>query len=66
MYPYRADIPLDGVTSGMFPIVAIAGDDGENGIFKPAAESYDGGVRLWAVCVSTEAVTIDTIVCIKL
>jgi hypothetical protein len=47
-YPYRASVALDGVISSMIPEVVFSLADATSGIFAPVAESYNGGVYLYA------------------
>lgn len=60
-YPYRAEIALEGVTSGMIPEVVFY--PGDVGVFAPVAESYNGGVYIYASDIPEESITIPTIVC---
>lgn len=64
-YPYMAEIPLPGVTAGQLPMVLYnENDDLSN--FSRSAESYDGGVKIWAASAPTEAMTIPAIVMLRL
>lgn len=62
-YPYRADIPLEGVDRHMIPEVIFNLTDATSGIFAPVAEAYDGGVSIWASVRPTERVYIPQILC---
>ena len=60
-FPYRASVALNGVTSSMFPEVVFSVSDAMSGVFAPAAQTYDGGVYIYAN--AQQAVTIPTILC---
>ncbi len=61
-YPYRAAVQLTGVTAAMVPAVMMApGED--NGILRPEAETYDGGVYIYACCRVNKTLTAETIYC---
>lgn len=62
-YPYRAPVPLNGVSEEMIPEVtfSIAALDGNN--FAPVAECYDGGVYVYADKKPSAAITIETVLC---
>ena len=62
-YPYRAAVTLTGVISGMVPEVIFGLDDAVSGVFAPVAESYNGGIYLYANGVPTGATVIPTIIC---
>lgn len=61
-YPYRATIALAGVTSSMIPEVIFAVPDAASGTFAPGAESYNGGICIYAADVPEAAVVIPTII----
>lgn len=61
-YPYKAEIPLSGVTSGMIPEVIFGMPDAVGGKFSPVSESYNGGVYVFASEIPSESVTIPTII----
>ena len=61
-YPYRASVALSGVTSSMIPEVIFSVEDATGGNFAPVAESYNGGVYLYAASKPENAVTIPTII----
>ena len=58
-FPYRASVALNGVTSSMFPEVVFSVSDAMSGVFAPAAQTYNGGVYIYAN--AQKAVTIPTI-----
>lgn len=60
-YPYRAAVSLSGVTSAMLPEVVFSADDATSGMFAPVADSYIGGVYLYAASVPSLPVTVPTI-----
>ena len=64
-YGFRASVALSGVTSTMIPEVVFSLADAVSGIFAPIAESYNGGVYLYASDVPESAITIPVIICWK-
>lgn len=60
-FPYRAAISLSGVISGMIPDVIFL--PGDTSIFAPIAETYNGGVYIFASEIPEADVTIPTIIC---
>ena len=60
-YPFRAAIPLEGVLESMIPEVIFGLLDATSGIFSPVAESYNGGVYLYASDLPEAVVVIPTI-----
>ena len=60
-FPHRAAVTLSGVTSGMIPEVVFLPDN--VGLFAPIAESYNGGIYIYASEIPESAVTIPTIIC---
>ena len=60
-FPYQADVPLAGVDESYFPDVVFAPEDALTGVFAPVAETYAGGVRLYASSVPSAATVIPTI-----
>ena len=63
-YPFRAAVTLEGVTEDFAPSVSFAPEDVLENIFAPVAESYDGGIYIYACESPAETVTIPAIVCI--
>jgi len=61
-YPYRAAVALTGVISGMVPEVIFGLEDSVSGVFAPVAESYSGGIYIYANGVPSAAITIPTII----
>ena len=62
-YPFRAAVALDGVISSMIPEVIFGMADAISGNFAPVAETYSGGVYIYAVDVPENNTTIPTIIC---
>ena len=62
-YPYRAAIALDGVISSMIPEVILGLVDATDGNFAPVAQSYNGGVYLYAADKPEGNILIPTIIC---
>lgn len=60
-FPFRASVPLEGVIESMIPEVIFGLLDATNGNFAPVAESYNGGVYLYASDVPEAAVVIPAI-----
>ena len=63
-YPFRAAVNLEGVTEDFAPSVVFSPADAMSGSFAPVAESYAGGVYIYANESPAETVTIPSIVCI--
>lgn len=64
-YPWRASVPITGVTADMRPEVCFSISDVESGNFAPFAQSYAGGVYLYAAEKPGETVTIPVIDCMR-
>lgn len=62
-FPYRAGVALSGVIENMIPEVVLSVDDALSGNFAPVAESYNGGVYLYAGSPPDTGITIPTIIC---
>lgn len=60
-YPYRAAVACSGATAAMFPYVEFSDSDAESGNFYAVAESYAGGVYIYALEIPSAAITISTI-----
>ena len=65
-YPFRAAVTLEGVTEDFAPSVSFAPEDALENIFAPVAETYDGGIYIYACESPAETVTIPAIVCIQM
>ena len=65
VYPLRAAIALDGVLETMVPEVIFSLADAAGGNFAPVAETYNGGIYIYAAEKPEAAVTIPTIICWK-
>ena len=61
-FPYRAGVALSGVIESMIPEVVLSVDDAGSGNFAPVAESYNGGVYLYAGSPPDADITIPTII----
>lgn len=62
-FPFRAQIALTGVTVNHFPQVVFSIADAQSGTFAPIAESYNGGVYIYAAEALTVGTTIPCIMC---
>lgn len=60
-FPYRAAVSIDGATATMKPDVTFAYAEVASGIFCSVAESYDGGVYIYASDVPEADITIPVI-----
>lgn len=60
-YPYRASVALEGVLESMIPEVTFSLADATSGLFAPVAESYNGGVCLYASDLPEATVVIPVI-----
>lgn len=59
--PFKASIPIAGCTTDYIPDVVLSLEDATSGNFAPIAETYDGGVYIYASEQPSEAMTIPTI-----
>lgn len=64
-FPYRAAVALDGVIASMIPEVILGLVEATDGNFAPVAQSYNGGVYIYAAEQPSAAITIPTIICWK-
>ena len=64
-YPLRAAVALEGVLENMVPDVVFALTDAVGGNFAPVADSYNGGIYLYAAEAPEADVTIPVITCWK-
>lgn len=60
-YPFKANIPITGGTVNHVPDVMLSLEDATSGNFAPVADSYAGGVHIYAKEKPTSAMTIPTI-----
>ena len=60
-YPYRASIPITGCTANHIPEVVFSLTDAISGTFSPVAETYAGGVYIYASEKPSADITIPTI-----
>ena len=61
-FPFKAAVALDGALSRMRPEVVFGVKDAMSGNFAPVADSYDGGVYIYASEKPEATITIPTIV----
>lgn len=64
-FDYKATIPLTGVTASMIPFVSFSIEDVEENDFSTSAESYAGGIYIYAYKVPSASITIPTIVLVS-
>ena len=64
-YPWRASVAITGVTADMRPEVRFSIADVESGIFASFAQSYAGGVYIYAAERPSATVTIPVIDCMR-
>lgn len=61
-YPYRAAITVNGVTTDMIPEIIFDLSDAISGNYSPVAQTYDGGVYIYAASPPDNNLTIPTII----
>lgn len=64
-YGYRASIAMSNVTSNYVPSVTFGITEAESGNFAPVADTYSGGVYIYAKEQPTEAVNVLSISCVR-
>ena len=64
-YPYAASIACPGVTASHVPEVVFGATEAASGNFAPVALSGSGTVKIYAATKPTEAITVQSITCIK-
>lgn len=62
-FPYRAAIALSSVNSSMIPELTFGLEDVVEGIFAPVAETYNGGIYVYANEIPENTTIIPTIIC---
>lgn len=62
-FSYRAAVVCENITVNHYVEVTFAPADSMSGIFAPVAESYNGGVYIYANAIPGTIVTIPTIIC---
>lgn len=62
-YSYRAAVALDGVIKSMIPEVIFGMADAISGNYAPVAESYNGGIYIYASEVPEADITVPVILC---
>ena len=63
--PFRSAVALDGVLESMTPEVVLGVSEAMSGEYAPVAETYTGGVYIYASSRPQAAITIPTIICWK-
>lgn len=61
-YPYRAAITVNGVTTDMIPEIIFDLSDAISGNYSPVAQTYNGGVYIYAASPPDNNLTIPTII----
>lgn len=61
-YPYRAAIAINGVTTDMIPEIIFDVADAISGNYSPVAQTYNGGVYIYAASPPDNSLTIPTII----
>lgn len=64
-YPWRAPVPITGVTAAMRPVVCFAPADVDSGNFAPFAQTQADVVYIWAAEKPSATVTIPVIDCMR-
>ena len=64
-YPFRASVALEGVLESMIPEVVFGLLDAISGLFAPVAETYNGGVYLYATDAPEADIVVPVIICWK-
>lgn len=64
-YSFRASVPLSGVTADHIPDVTFAMADAVSGNLAPLADTYAGGIYIYAKEQPTATVNIASVVCTK-
>lgn len=64
-FPFRAGITITGCTANHKPDVTFSLTDAVSGNYAPIAESYEGGIYIYAAEKPTAALTIPTITLLK-
>lgn len=62
-HPYRAQVALSGVTASMIPSVTFSQEAADLGILAAVANTYNGGVYIYASEVPSAAIEILSIIC---
>lgn len=61
-YPYRAAITVNGVTTDMIPEIIFDVSDATSGNYSPVAQTYNGGVYIYAASPPDNNLIIPTII----
>lgn len=62
-YPFRAAVTLSGVTENFVPDIVLSPEDALSNVFAPIADSYSGGVYLYANEAPAGTITVPTVKC---
>lgn len=62
-YPFRAAVTLSGVTENFVPDIVLSPEDALSNVFAPVADSYSGGVYLYANESPSGTITVPTVKC---
>lgn len=62
-YPFRAAVTLSGVTENFVPDIVLSPEDALSNVFAPIADSYSGGVYMYANEAPASTVTVPTVKC---
>lgn len=60
-YPFRAQIQLNGVSESDIPDIRFSSNDRFSGMFSDQADSYDGGVYIYAKDIPANIILIPKI-----
>lgn len=64
-YNFKVAVSLSGVTSNYIPDVTFSMIDALSGNFAPIAETYTGGIYIWAKEQPSQTVSVTSIICTK-
>ena len=64
-YPYRAAVVCSGVTTAYTPYVMFSEEDAALGILSRDANSYAGGIYIYASEIPESTISITEIICIE-
>ena len=64
-FPFRAAVAITGCTASHRPDVTYSVADATSANFAPVAESYAGGIYIYAAEKPTATITIPTVILIK-
>lgn len=64
-FPFRAAVTITGCTASHRPDVTYSVEDATSANFAPVAESYAGGIYIYAAEKPTATITIPTVILMK-